>query len=79
MVQIIISIILISIGASYLNDWTTFGFFAGFWFLITGIICVCSGVFFTNKILLGVNLGYTVLTVIGSAVLIMIYSILIDE
>jgi len=76
--QIIISIILIPIGASSYYQLALVGMFGGVWILVPGILCVCSGVFPTNKLLVGVNLGFTVITLIGSAAGIFFSALWID-
>ena len=71
--QIILSIIFFAIGGiaaddSGTDEYAPVALIAGGWLLITGILGVCSGFFFANKLLVGVYLSFNIIAMIGGAI-----------
>ena len=77
MVQILLSIILIVFGRLTAGD--PYTLIAGGWILITGILGVCSGVYFAKKPLVGVYISFSIITMIGGVSCTVLLLLLIIE
>ena len=72
-VQILLSISLIVFGGVAREGVEPITLITGGWILITGVLGVCSGVFFAKKCLVGVYLSFSIISLLGGVIWTVMY------